>query len=71
MPCSVLEDGTQFRLEGQVRPDADPPERVGIVTIQRLAVLTVIAGLETDTVGPGRAARARLANDGLVHWVRR
>lgn len=44
----VLEDQAQVGLEGEVRPDVDPPERVGIVAVQRLPVGPVVAGLEAD-----------------------
>jgi hypothetical protein len=66
-PLFVLEDETQVRLERQVRADEDPPERGGIVPIQRRAVLAVIAGLETDVIGAGLVTRSRRPNDGVLH----
>ena len=52
-PVLILEDQTQLRLECQIRPDVDAPERVGITRKTGGRVAAVIAGLETDAVGAG------------------
>ena len=50
MPSFVFEDQAQLGLEREVRADEDAAERVGIVAVKRLAVLTVVAGLQADVV---------------------
>ena len=49
-PLSVFENKAQLRLQGEVGADEYPSERIRIVTVERLAVLTVVSGLETDIV---------------------
>src|SRR5436853_1072643 len=46
----IFEDQTDLRLECQIRPDVNPPQRIRIIAIKPLAVRAVVAGLEADVV---------------------
>ena len=49
----ILQDQAQFRLEGEIRADKDPAQRIRVVAIEWLAILAVVAGLETNVIRAG------------------
>ena len=56
----VFEDESEVGLEGQVRPDVNAAERVGVFLVEELTVLAMVARLQAYVVrtrlvsGPGR-----------------
>src|SRR6266566_1836718 len=62
-PLLVLEDEAQLRLERQVRPDEQATQRVGVLPVNRLAILAVVARLEADIVSASLIAGGGGTND--------
>src|SRR5687767_5110678 len=65
----VCKNQTQLRLVSEIWPHKDSTEGIGILAIERLAVVAVVPGLETNVVSARLIARTRRANNALAHWV--